>query len=65
MKIYSENGLLNDKGKIVLGMFLEHEIENLMNSEESVQELLVLKAVLTKYVGDKISERITKLESEK
>lgn len=63
MKIYNENGHLNDYGKDTLNAFLGKEIDILMNSEETVQEIQTLKAVLTKYVGDKISERIRKLES--
>ena len=65
MKLFNENGHLNEYGKNCLDMFLGKEIGILMNSADSVQELRALKAVLSKYLGDKISDRMNKLESEK
>lgn len=63
-KIYNDNGHINEYGKNCLDMFLGKELDTLMNSAESVQELYTLKSVLAKYLGDKISERITKKDSQ-
>lgn len=62
-KIYNDNGHINEYGKNCLDMFLGKELDTLMNSAGSVQELYTLKSVLAKYLGDKISERITKKDS--
>lgn len=56
-KIFNENGHLNEYGKETLDQFLGKELDILLNSVDSVQELQILKAVLVKYVGDKISDR--------
>ena len=64
-KIYSENGQVNEYGKECLDMFLGKELDTLMNSVESVQELYTLKAVLAKYMGDKISDRIANKKDSK
>jgi hypothetical protein len=63
MKIYNENGHLNEYGKNVLDEYLGKELHILMNSETTAQELMTLKSILTKYVGDKLSERMFKVKS--
>ena len=61
MKLFNENGHLNEYGKQCLDMFLGKELSTLMNSADTVQELQTLKAVLTKYVGDKLADRMNKV----
>lgn len=60
-KIFNENGHITEYGKETLDQILGKELDVLMNSAESVQELQTLKAVFAKYMGDKISERIAKI----
>lgn len=62
MKLFKENGLLSEYGQNCLDMFLGKELDTLMNSADTVAELNTLKCVLSKYVGDKVSERIAKTE---
>lgn len=62
MKLFKENGLLSEYGQNCLDMFLGKELNILMNSAETHAELNTLKCVLSKYLGDKISDRIAKVE---
>lgn len=59
-KLFSENGFLNVYGKETFDQFLGKELDTLLNSCENVQELQLMKAIISKYVGDKVAERVHK-----
>lgn len=57
-KIVTENGFVSLYGKETLDAHLGQNLNSLLDNYKSESELLMLKAVLSKYIGDKISEQI-------
>ena len=64
MKLYGENGLLNLYGKTAMDALLSEGIEMVLDTAKTEQELLTLKGVLAKYLGDKVSDRLAKVKKD-
>jgi hypothetical protein len=60
MKLFNEKGDLSDNGKDSFEMYLDKEIQVLLNGAENENELRIIGGLITKRVGDMVSNAIQK-----
>jgi hypothetical protein len=52
MKIYDDNGFLNQSGDDTLKMFLDQHVKMLLNSAENMGQLEIIEGLLLKRIKD-------------